>query len=113
MDLKTLQTGGKAALARALAQVEAKPDAPETVQLLSDAYKAPRAHVVGITGPPGVGKSTLINALIAGWRAEGRTVGVIAVDPSSRKSKGPFWRPHAAPDGPRGHGRLRPFHGRP
>jgi LAO/AO transport system kinase len=88
MDLKTLQSGGKAALARALAQVEAKPDAPETVQLLSDAYKAPRAHVVGITGPPGVGKSTLINALIAGWRERGRTVGVIAVDPSSRKSKG-------------------------
>ncbi|WP_404380479.1 methylmalonyl Co-A mutase-associated GTPase MeaB [Caenispirillum salinarum] len=88
MDLKTLQTGGKAALARALAHVEAKPDAPETVRLLSDAYKAPRAHVVGITGPPGVGKSTLINALIAGWRADRRTVGVIAVDPSSRKSKG-------------------------
>lgn len=88
MDLKTLRDGGKAALARALAQVEAKPDAPETVALLSEAYKAPRAHVVGITGPPGVGKSTLINALIAAWREDGRSVGVIAVDPSSRKTKG-------------------------
>lgn len=88
MTLDTLLSGGKAALARALAAVEARPDAPETVDLLSAAYAAPRAHVVGITGPPGVGKSTLMNALIAAWRADGRTVGVIAVDPSSRRSKG-------------------------
>jgi len=56
--------------------------------LLDAAYAAPRAQVVGVTGPPGVGKSTLIGALIAGWRSEGRTVGVIAVDPSSRASGG-------------------------
>ena len=41
------------------------------------------AHVVGITGPPGSGKSTLVNAAIRGLRAQGRRVGVIAVDPSS------------------------------
>lgn len=86
--LDTLRSTGKAGLARALAEVEARPDAPETVELLAEAYKNPRGHVVGITGPPGVGKSTLMNALIAGWRASGRTVGVIAVDPSSRRSKG-------------------------
>ena len=83
-----LAHGGKAALARALAQLERAPDAGETVALLDSAYEAPLAHVVGITGPPGVGKSTLMNALIKGWRAEGRTVGVIAVDPSSRRTGG-------------------------
>lgn len=88
ITLETLCAGGKAAMARALAEVEARPDAAETAALLSAAYAAPRAQVVGITGPPGVGKSTLINALIAGWRARGRTVGVIAVDPSSRRSGG-------------------------
>lgn len=42
-----------------------------------------RAHVVGVTGPPGSGKSTLVNAAIRALRARGRRVGVIAVDPSS------------------------------
>jgi LAO/AO transport system kinase len=41
------------------------------------------AHLVGITGPPGSGKSTLVNALVRAWRAAGRRVGVTAVDPSS------------------------------
>ena len=47
-----------------------------------------RALVVGITGPPGAGKSTLANTLIAAWRAGGDRVGVIAVDPSSPVSGG-------------------------
>ena len=46
------------------------------------------AHVVGITGPPGAGKSTLLGALVAGWRAAGRSVAVLAVDPSSKRSGG-------------------------
>jgi LAO/AO transport system kinase len=46
------------------------------------------ALVVGFTGPPGAGKSTLVNAVIANVRASGRTVGVIAVDPSSPVSGG-------------------------
>ncbi len=45
-------------------------------------------HVIGVTGPPGAGKSTLLSALLAGWRRRGRTVALLAVDPSSRRSGG-------------------------
>ncbi len=47
-----------------------------------------RGHVVGVTGPPGAGKSTLLSALLRAWRAQGRTVAMLAVDPSSRSSGG-------------------------
>jgi LAO/AO transport system kinase len=45
-------------------------------------------HVVGVTGPPGAGKSTLLSELVRAWREQGRTVAVLAVDPSSRRSGG-------------------------
>ncbi len=48
----------------------------------------PAGHVVGVTGPPGAGKSTLLSQLLAGWRARGRSVAVLAVDPSSKRSGG-------------------------
>jgi GTPase len=47
-----------------------------------------RAHVVGITGPPGVGKSSLLSELVAEWRRRDRTVAVLAVDPTSKRSGG-------------------------
>jgi len=47
-----------------------------------------RAHVVGLTGPPGVGKSTTTSALVTTWRARGNRVGVLAVDPTSPFSGG-------------------------
>ena len=50
-------------------------------------HEAP-AHVVGVTGPPGAGKSTLLSALVRVWRERGRTVAVLAVDPSSKRSGG-------------------------
>ncbi len=46
------------------------------------------AHVVGITGPPGVGKSSLLSRLVAQWRGSQRSVAVLAVDPTSRRSGG-------------------------
>jgi GTPase len=46
------------------------------------------AHLVGITGPPGAGKSSLLSALVREWRADGRTVAILAVDPSSKRSGG-------------------------
>jgi LAO/AO transport system kinase len=46
------------------------------------------AHVIGVTGPPGAGKSTLLSALLGAWRGDGRTVAMLAVDPSSRRSGG-------------------------
>ena len=50
-------------------------------------HEAP-GHVVGVTGPPGAGKSTLLSALLAAWRAQARSVAMLAVDPSSRRSGG-------------------------
>jgi LAO/AO transport system kinase len=46
------------------------------------------AHVVGVTGPPGAGKSSLLSHLVAAWRARGSSVAVLAVDPSSKRSGG-------------------------
>jgi LAO/AO transport system kinase len=86
--LEELRARGKPALARALARMEARPEAAETLALLDAAHDAPLGHVIGLTGPPGVGKSSLANRLIGAWRGRGLSVGVIAVDPSSRRSRG-------------------------
>jgi LAO/AO transport system kinase len=45
-------------------------------------------QVIGVTGPPGVGKSSLLSRMVAAWRGDGRSVAVLAVDPSSRRSGG-------------------------
>ncbi len=87
-DLATLAAGGKRAVARALALVETARGQPDLVALLDAAARAGRAEVLGLTGPPGVGKSTLTNAMVRRARAAGRTVAVLAVDPSSRRTGG-------------------------
>ncbi len=65
-------------------QVEAMLAATSPAELGAEAP----GHVVGVTGPPGVGKSSLLSALVAGWRRRGRSVAVLTVDPSSRRSGG-------------------------
>jgi LAO/AO transport system kinase len=86
--LAALRAGGKRALAEALATVEQAAGGSSVAALVDEAFLAPRAHVIGFTGPPGVGKSTLIDSLLRKWRAGGVTVGVIAVDPSSHITRG-------------------------
>ena len=88
ITLADLENGGKLALTRALAALERAPEAAASLSLLDAAFAAPRAQVIGVTGPPGVGKSTLLGRLIGRTRESGQRVAVIAVDPSSRRSGG-------------------------
>lgn len=88
ITLSQLRAGGKPALARILARLETHPDDPGIIKLLDAAYAAPMAQVIGLTGPPGVGKSTLAGALITEYRKAGKTIAVIAIDPSSKRSGG-------------------------
>lgn len=75
-------TGEQAAVARALTRVERR--SPGVDEMLAELHRHTRgAQVLGITGPPGSGKSTLVTRLTAEYRRRGRTVGIIAVDPSS------------------------------
>jgi LAO/AO transport system kinase len=83
MDIATrLLEGDIRALARAIRLVEDRD--PSAEEILRDVRgRAGAAHVVGVTGPPGSGKSTVCDQLIERWRTAGHRVGVIAVDPSS------------------------------
>lgn len=82
-----VRNGDRQALARAITAVEEDPAAAGDL-LAAFGAVAGEASRIGITGAPGVGKSTLISALISTIRAGGRTVGVIAVDPSSPVTSG-------------------------
>ena len=82
-----LLDGDRRALARAITLVEN--DRPEGWELVKQVYPhTGRAAVFGLTGPPGVGKSTLIGALTKARREAGRTVGVLSIDPSSPFTQG-------------------------
>ncbi|HEX2193712.1 MAG TPA: methylmalonyl Co-A mutase-associated GTPase MeaB [Candidatus Limnocylindria bacterium] len=82
-----LASGERRPLARLLTRIENGD--PSVRPLLPELFAAGRgAHLVGITGPPGSGKSTLVSALITEWRRRGRRVGVLAVDPSSPYTRG-------------------------
>lgn len=82
-----LLAGSRRALARVLTQVEnATPEAQTALEQLFP-YTG-KAWVVGVTGAPGTGKSSLVNALAKTYRAQGKTVGIVAVDPTSPFSGG-------------------------
>jgi LAO/AO transport system kinase len=82
-----LLEGDKRALARAISLVEN--DDPEGWALVREVYpKTGRAQVMGFTGPPGVGKSTLIGRLIEHSRAQNREIAVLSIDPSSPFTQG-------------------------
>jgi LAO/AO transport system kinase len=87
-SVEAVRSGGKRAIAAALAAIETDAGTEALAAFLDAACQAARGATLGLTGPPGVGKSTLTNALVTGWRAAGETVGVIAVDPSSRRTGG-------------------------
>lgn len=80
-------SGDRRALSRLMSLVER--DEPGSAEVMEAVHPhAGRAVSVGVTGPPGVGKSTLVDALVGLLRQQGRTVGVVAVDPSSPFSGG-------------------------
>jgi LAO/AO transport system kinase len=81
-SLERLRTGDRRILGRAISALENGGDDAAVIRA-AVAAEVGRAHVIGVTGPPGGGKSTLVAALIGGLRARGRTVAVVAVDPSS------------------------------
>jgi len=74
--------GDKRAVAKLISMVE--DDDPGATEALASVYpKTGKAHIIGFTGPPGVGKSSLINRLVREFRSRGKKVGVVAVDPTS------------------------------
>ena len=90
---RRLRAGDRSAAPAALNVIENRADREAAAALLAEVSPAElgaeaAAHLVGVTGPPGAGKSTLLSALVAEWRGRGRTVAVLAVDPSSKRSGG-------------------------
>ena len=85
--IKRLLTGDRRAIARLITIIEN--DGAEAQKALAALYPhTGRAHIVGVTGAPGTGKSTLVNELAKAYRKRDRTVGIIAVDPTSPFSGG-------------------------
>ena len=83
MDIaEELLKGNRLALSRAITAIENEYD--DAVEIMKKIYPhTGHAYVLGITGPPGAGKSTLTNRIAYEYRQQGKTVGIIAVDPTS------------------------------
>ena len=102
--LDKMLAGDRRALARLMTFVDNRHE--DVLAIMTEVYKhTGRAERVGVTGPPGAGKSTLTDKLIAAYRAQGKKVGVVAIDPSSPFTGGAVlgdrirMMDHAADDG--------------
>lgn len=87
-SLEELRAGNKRLIGRVLSRIEARAFTKETASFLDTLASQSKAHVIGLTGPPGVGKSTLTDAFIRGFRFDDKSVAVLAVDPSSSVTNG-------------------------
>ncbi|HVG03782.1 MAG TPA: methylmalonyl Co-A mutase-associated GTPase MeaB [Burkholderiaceae bacterium] len=85
--VQRIRAGDRRAIARAITSIENDPPRAESLLGALNAHVG-RAHIVGITGPAGAGKSTLVNGLVGELLKRGHTVAVVAVDPSSPFSGG-------------------------
>jgi GTPase len=80
--IERIRTGDMRAIARAISAIE--DNAPESVPLLQGLFPySGKARIIGLTGPPGAGKSTLVDALAREYRGQNKTIGIVAVDPTS------------------------------
>lgn len=87
LNVKDIYSGDKKAIARAITFVENGSE--ESYSLLAELYShTGNAYRLGITGPPGAGKSTLVDNLTRLYREEGKSIGIVAVDPTSPFSGG-------------------------
>lgn len=87
-SLESLRAGGKRLLGRVLTRLETERDRGAVATFLDGLAGRAGGQVIGLTGPPGVGKSSLTDALIRDFRARNLSVGVLAVDPSSALTGG-------------------------
>ena len=86
--MKKFSIESKLELSKILEKVEIEFGKKDVANILDDFHKKSLGHVLGITGPPGVGKSSVINKLITNFRSKDLSVGVLAIDPSSNRSGG-------------------------
>ena len=87
-ELKKFSIESKLELSKILEKVEVEFEKKSVANILDNFHKKSLGHVLGITGPPGVGKSSIISKLIATFRNKSLSVGVLAIDPSSLRSGG-------------------------
>lgn len=85
--LEKMLSGDRLALSRLITRIENR--SADLLSLMAQVHeRCGKAHVIGVTGPPGAGKSTLVDRIIGRFRSAGKKVGVVAIDPSSPFSGG-------------------------